>query len=47
LAASASTSPGPGIRPDSSGTVLTGADASAVPAISTSWVPAADVASVA
>src|ERR1700728_4681834 len=41
------TSPGPGVRPESSGTVLTGADARAVPAISTSWAPATEVASVA
>jgi len=47
LPASASTSPRPGIRPDSSATVLTGADASAVPASSTSWGPAADAAVVA
>jgi hypothetical protein len=43
-AASASTSPGPGSWPDSTGTVLTGADARLSPAIATFCVPAADVA---
>jgi len=46
LAASARTSPGPGSRPESTGTVLTGADARAPPAISTFWLPPGAVAVV-